>query len=220
MKRVGLAFLIKYRSALNWGNTEISQQEYRIIRCGIPGARGFLNFAISQTHQPQSGILCGICPDSFDLVSLRARSGTHYHLNHISHARTLNLTEIAPLQSRSHFQCRPLSKRHSNLTRSTIIRSLSKALSTLFRTQPISPDDPLCSHAFGSFTRAHVIDEVKELLLRASIDPANFSCHLFWKGAAVSAAARGISRENIKLIGRWRSDAIDIYINELAKEDY
>lgn len=47
-----------------------------------------------------------------------------------------------------------------------------------------------------------------------------FSGHSIRKGAAVTAAAKGISRDNIKLLGRWKSDAVDIYINEIHKFDY
>ena len=105
------------------------------------------------------------------------------------------------------------------LSQSSSLLCPVRALSTLFRTQPGSPDNPLFSRMFGSFIRSYVIDKVKELLLRAGINSANFSGHSFRKGAAVSAAARGISKENIKLLGRWRSDAVDVYINELAEED-
>ena len=39
-----------------------------------------------------------------------------------------------------------------------------------------------------------------------------FSGHSIRKGAAVTAAENGISRDNIKLLGRWKSDAVDTYI--------
>jgi len=82
------------------------------------------------------------------------------------------------------------------------------------------PNDPLFSRTIGSFNRAYIVDKIKELLLRSGISNANFSGHSLRKGAAVTAAANGISKENIKLLGRWRSDAVDIYINELAEKDH
>lgn len=94
------------------------------------------------------------------------------------------------------------------------------ALTILFRTQPKLPNDPLFSRTLGSFNRTYIVDKIKELLLRAGISNSNFSGHSLRKGAAVTAAANGISKENIKLLGRWRSDAVDIYINELAEKDH
>jgi len=37
----------------------------------------------------------------------------------------------------------------------------------------------------------------------------------YWLGAAVSAYAKGLSKDEIKSLGRWKSDAVDVYINEL-----
>jgi hypothetical protein len=95
-----------------------------------------------------------------------------------------------------------------------------QALTTLFRNQPKLPNDPLFSRTIGSFNRTYIVENIKELLLRSGISNANFSGHSLRKGAAVTAAANGISKENIKLLGRWRSDAVDIYINELAEKDH
>jgi len=39
-------------------------------------------------------------------------------------------------------------------------------------------------------------------------------------GAAATAARNGISKDDIKLLGRWKSDAVDVYINELQKPDH
>ena len=48
----------------------------------------------------------------------------------------------------------------------------------------------------------------------------DFSGHSIRKGAAVTAAANGISRENIQLLGRWKSDAVDLYINEIHESEH
>jgi hypothetical protein len=58
------------------------------------------------------------------------------------------------------------------------------------------------------------------MLLRAGISTAGFSGHSLRKRAAVSAATNGISRDDIKLLGRWKSDAVDIYINEINLSDH
>ena len=81
-------------------------------------------------------------------------------------------------------------------------------------------NDFLFSHILDPLNRVYVVDKIKELLLRAGINNSNFSGHSLRKGAAVTAAANGISKENIKLLGRWRSDAVDIYINELSEKDH
>ena len=95
-----------------------------------------------------------------------------------------------------------------------------KALVKLFQNQPKQPTAPLFSRSHGrAFNRAYVIDQIKEMLLRSGISAVHFSGHSIRKSAAVSAAAQGISKEDIKLLGRWKSDAVDIYINELAQAD-
>ena len=60
---------------------------------------------------------------------------------------------------------------------------------------------------------------MRQLLLQVNIPTAGFSGHSIRKGAAVTAAANGISRENIQLLGRWKSDAVDTYINEIHESE-
>jgi hypothetical protein len=91
------------------------------------------------------------------------------------------------------------------------------ALHTLFTRFPAPPDSPLFCRLVGPFSRAFFIGKVKSLLLLIGLDPSKYSGHSLRKGAAVSAAMAGISKEDIKILGRWRSDAVDIYINETTK---
>jgi len=58
------------------------------------------------------------------------------------------------------------------------------------------------------------------LLLDAGISTVGYSGHSLRKGAAATADCNGISKDNIKLLGRWKSDAVDVYINELRKPDH
>ena len=95
-----------------------------------------------------------------------------------------------------------------------------RALWNLVTRFPRDPCHPLFSRAFGPFSRRYLVDKIKEMLLRAGIPTADFSGHSLRKGAAVSAAANGISRDDIKLLGRWKSDAVDIYINEINLSDH
>jgi len=59
------------------------------------------------------------------------------------------------------------------------------------------------------------IDKVKESLLRTGISCQGYSGHSLRKGAAVSAAGKGMSKDDIKLLGRWKSNAVDSYINDV-----
>ena len=95
------------------------------------------------------------------------------------------------------------------------------ALTQLFNTYPCSPFQPLFTRPHGQpFTKQFLLLKIRELLLRAGIPTVGFSGHSIRKGAAVTAAANGISRADIKLLGRWKSDAVDIYINEVQESDH
>jgi hypothetical protein len=96
-----------------------------------------------------------------------------------------------------------------------------RALKHLFKHFPAPPDAPLFSRSLEQpFSRTHFVNHIKSLLLQAGMDPSKYSGHSLRKGAAVSAKAAGISRDEIKLLGRWKSDAVDTYINELSKPDH
>jgi integrase len=142
-------------------------------------------------------------------------SRSHLARKHVKFNKNGSITLTLPTSKTDPY------RRGTNIQLSQAISILCpvRALSTLLRAQPKQPDDPLFSLADGPFNRSFLIGKIKELLLRAGIDASNFSGHSLRKGAAVSAAACGISKEEIKLLGRWKSDAVDVYINELAEED-
>jgi hypothetical protein len=94
-----------------------------------------------------------------------------------------------------------------------------RALRHLLDRFPRDPSHPLFSRTLGPFSRQYIVDKVKELLPRAGISTLGFSGHSLRKGAAVSAAANGMSKDEIKLLGRWKSDAVDVYINEINEQD-
>ena len=58
------------------------------------------------------------------------------------------------------------------------------------------------------------------LLLNAGISTVGYSGHSLWKDATVTADRNGISRHDIKLLGRWKNDAVDVYIDEHQKPDH
>jgi len=59
-----------------------------------------------------------------------------------------------------------------------------------------------------------------QLLLNAGIPTFGYSGHSLRKGAAVTADRNGVSKHDIKLLGRWKSDAVDVYINERQKPEH
>jgi hypothetical protein len=59
------------------------------------------------------------------------------------------------------------------------------------------------------FTRVAFLNQLKDLLIKAGINPVGYNGHSFRKGAAQSAAAAGMPNEEIKILGRWKSDAIN-----------
>jgi hypothetical protein len=47
--------------------------------------------------------------------------------------------------------------------------------------------------------------------MKAGISPTGYSGHSFHRGAVHSAAAAGMSSEDIKTLGRWESDSYKLY---------
>jgi len=84
-------------------------------------------------------------------------------------------------------------------------------LRTLFNRFPANPKAPLFAKTFGPFSRDHLIKTIRNALLDAGLSPTGFSGHSLRRGAAVSAVAAGIPRDEIKALGRWKSDAVDLY---------
>ena len=61
-------------------------------------------------------------------------------------------------------------------------------------------------------TRSKFVERVKEALSLAGVDCTAYSGHSFRIGAATAAAKQGISDTTIKMLGRWRSSAYQVYI--------
>ena len=71
---------------------------------------------------------------------------------------------------------------------------------------------PLCRHSTGSpLTRATLPTWLRNAVAHAGL-PGNFSGHSFYIGAATSAATAGIPDHLIKTLGRWFSNAYQLYI--------
>lgn len=61
-------------------------------------------------------------------------------------------------------------------------------------------------------TRQKFVDKIKEALTQAGMSCTGYSGHSFRAGAATTAARRGISDSTIKMLGRWKSAAYQVYI--------
>ena len=94
------------------------------------------------------------------------------------------------------------------------------ALRQLLQRYPQALHDPLFTRPQNiPFNRQFLASTIRDLLLNAGISTLGFTGHSLRKGAAVTAAENGLSRNDIKLLGRWKSDAVDVYINELNETD-
>jgi hypothetical protein len=61
-------------------------------------------------------------------------------------------------------------------------------------------------------TRVRFVTKIKEALAASGVDCSAYSGHSFWSGAATTAAKQGISDATIKMLGRWKSSAYQLYI--------
>ena len=109
---------------------------------------------------------------------------------------------------------------HIQLAATTSILCPVRALKLLFQRHPTTLDQPLFARTMGPFSKSYFIAQIHELLLQAGIPTHGFSGHSIRKNAAVSASARGISKDDIKLMGRWKSDVVLTYINETTISEY
>ena len=67
-------------------------------------------------------------------------------------------------------------------------------------------------------TRMKFVDKVKEALSQAGVDCTAYSGYSFRTGAATTAAKWGISDATIKMLGRWKSSAYQVYIKTLREQ--
>ena len=83
-------------------------------------------------------------------------------------------------------------------------------------------DGPLFRHEDGSpLVRHQFTSVVQQALSSTGLEGSQFNGHSFRIGAATTASAAGIPDATIKLLGRWKSHAFEVYIrtppDELAK---
>ena len=72
---------------------------------------------------------------------------------------------------------------------------------------------PLLIHVDGTpLTRDQISRMVKKTLHLAKVDASTYSGHSFRIGAATVTATAGVQAHFIKVIGRWESEAYQLYV--------
>ena len=72
---------------------------------------------------------------------------------------------------------------------------------------------PLFTYQDGSYlTRQTFTTSLRRTLLQAGIDDSNYAAHSFRIGAATTAKDAGISDVHVKMLGRWKSNAYQLYV--------
>jgi hypothetical protein len=87
-----------------------------------------------------------------------------------------------------------------------------RALKTLFSRYPTANTTPLFNRLAGPFNQSWFVASLKDAILASGHDPSHFSGHSFRRGAANSAVAAGLSKDELKELGRWKSDAVNRYL--------
>ena len=72
---------------------------------------------------------------------------------------------------------------------------------------------PLFTYSDGSsLSRQKLVSKVHSTLAMKGLDGKGFTGHSFRIGAGTTAKAKGVSDSTVKTLGRWRSDAFQLYI--------
>ena len=67
-------------------------------------------------------------------------------------------------------------------------------------------------------TKQRLSQDLNCTLMKAKIDPSHYKTHSFRIGAATTAAACGIPDSTIKMLGRWSSNAFQVYLQTPAEK--
>jgi hypothetical protein len=86
-----------------------------------------------------------------------------------------------------------------------------EALRSLLGSDPQPDTSPLFRLQRGGFPKSYLVDRIRARLRTAGIDPTCYSGHSLRRGAAQEAANKGVSEQEIQLLGRWKSNAVRLY---------
>jgi hypothetical protein len=91
------------------------------------------------------------------------------------------------------------------------------ALRTLFTKYPKPDSDPLFTKLIGQFNKRWLAQSLSKCLRKAGYDPTHYTGHSFRRGAASTALEAGVSHDDIKMLGRWKSDAVNKYFSDQSR---
>ena len=75
--------------------------------------------------------------------------------------------------------------------------------------------EPLLVDSLGNILRrAYFVSTMKLLLSLLGLNPSEYSGHSLRAGAATSGANQGLESWELKMLGRWRSDAYNVYLRD------
>ncbi|XP_038050475.1 uncharacterized protein LOC119723727 [Patiria miniata] len=92
-----------------------------------------------------------------------------------------------------------------------------QALSVFAQIRPKVPGSFFCHFGGEALTQYQFNATLKKVLLFLGLEESPFRAHSFRIGAASTAAALGIPLGEIKEMGRWRSEAAQLYIRPLIQ---
>jgi hypothetical protein len=94
-----------------------------------------------------------------------------------------------------------------------------RALQRLVGKYPRHQSSPLFDRVVGPFNKRWFSENISDTLLQAGMPNASkYSGHSFRRGAANSAISAGLSLEEVKILGRWQSDAAKVYLTEKSTD--
>ncbi|KAF2188432.1 hypothetical protein K469DRAFT_566641, partial [Zopfia rhizophila CBS 207.26] len=86
-------------------------------------------------------------------------------------------------------------------------------ITTLLREGPQEDDQTLFRLRNGAFSRGQVLKLLAKCLQRCGKDSTHYKGHNFRKGTTQHAYNNHLSQEQIQALGRWTSDAFNMYYN-------
>ncbi len=91
------------------------------------------------------------------------------------------------------------------------------ALRKLFIQDPRPPNAPLFRLQSFTFSRQAVVNILKQRMTEAGLTEVNHSGYSFHKGAAKHEADHGILDESIQRLGRWTSNAFNLFFTTTSE---
>ena len=94
-----------------------------------------------------------------------------------------------------------------------------QALRRLFKKYPKKDSDPLFTRVIGPFNKKWFAENITTTIQKAGIPNASkYSGHSFRRGAANTSIAAGASMEELKTMGRWKSNAAQVYLTSKSTD--